>query len=38
MQIFMPSLDQIPKNKTQDISLEWLKHRNLPPPADVTSK
>ena len=34
VQIFMPDLDNLPKNKgTQNISLEWLKHRNLPPPA-----
>ena len=27
------------KNKgTQNISLEWLKHRNLPPPPDITAK
>jgi hypothetical protein len=39
LQIFMPDLDTLPKNKgTQSISLEWLKNRNLPPPADVTSK
>ena len=39
LQIFMPDLDTLPKNKGgQSISLEWLKHRNLPPPPDVTSK
>lgn len=39
LQIFMPDLDNLPKNKGgQDISMEWLKHRNLPPPLDVTSK
>jgi hypothetical protein len=38
MQIFMPSLDQMPKNKNQDVGLEWLKHRNLPPPPEVTSR
>jgi len=38
LQIFMPDLDQIPHNKaTQDISIEWLKNRNLPPPPDITS-
>jgi hypothetical protein len=38
LQIFMPDLDQLPQKKTaQNISLEWLKHRNLPPPPDVTS-
>jgi hypothetical protein len=35
LQIFMPDIDKIPRNAAnQDISLEWLKHRNLPPPAD----
>ena len=39
LQIFMPDLDTLPKNKgSQEISMEWLKHRNLPPPPDVTSK
>lgn len=39
LQIFMPDLDTLPKNKgTQNISMEWLKHRDLPPPPDVTSK
>jgi len=40
LQIFMPDLDDMrQKGKgTQSISLEWLKNRNLPPPADVTSK
>lgn len=40
LQIFMPDLDTLPKNKgaAQNISLEWLKHRNLPPPPDVIAK
>jgi hypothetical protein len=39
LQIFMPSLEQIPADKkNHSISMEWLKHRNLPPPADVTSR
>ena len=39
LQIFMPDLDTLPKNKgVQSISLEWLKHRNLPPPPDVIYK
>jgi hypothetical protein len=39
LQIFMPDLDTLPKGKgIQNINLEWMKHRNLPPPADVTSK
>ena len=38
LQIFMPSLSQIPHNKAnQNISIEWLKNRNIPPPADVLS-
>jgi hypothetical protein len=39
LQIFMPDLDNLPKNKGgQSISMEWLKHRNLPPPSDITTK
>jgi hypothetical protein len=39
LQIFMPDLDKIPPNKSnQNISLEWLKHRNAPPPPEFTSK
>ena len=39
LQIFMPDVDSLPKNSgSQNISMEWLKHRNLPPPPDVTSK
>jgi hypothetical protein len=39
LQIFMPDLDNLPKNSgSRNISMEWLKHRNLPPPPDVTSK
>ncbi len=39
LQIFMPSLDQIPpEKKNHSISMEWLKHRNLPPPSDITSR
>ena len=39
LQIFMPDLDNLPKNnKGQTISMEWLKNRSLPPPPDVTSK
>ncbi len=37
--IFMPDLDNLPKNSSsRNISMEWLKHRNLPPPPDVTSR
>jgi len=39
LQIFMPDLDTIPhNNKNQSISMEWLKNRNVPPPADLTSR
>jgi hypothetical protein len=37
--IFMPDLDNLPKNSgSGNISMEWLKHRNLPPPPDITPK
>ncbi len=37
LQIFMPDLGDIPKNKTtQNISIEWMKNRNQPAPADVS--
>jgi hypothetical protein len=36
LQIFMPDIDKIPRNRaTQNISLEWARNRNIPPPADV---
>jgi hypothetical protein len=39
LQIFMPDLDKIPKNTAnQNISIEWLKNRNTPPPPDVASQ
>jgi len=39
LQIFMPSLEQIPADKkNHKISMEWMKHRNMPPPPDVTSR
>jgi hypothetical protein len=39
LQIFMPDLDTLPKSKAnQNISMEWLKHRNMSPPPDITSK
>ncbi len=39
LQIFMPSLEEIPADKkNHKISLEWMKHRNMPPPPDVTSR
>jgi len=39
LQIFMPDLDELPQNKGKsNTSVEWLKNRNAPPPADVTSR
>jgi hypothetical protein len=39
LQIFMPDLDTIPHNNVnQNISIQWMKNRNLPPPPDVASK
>jgi hypothetical protein len=39
LQIFMPDLRDIPQNKaTQNISIEWFKNRNIPPPPNVISK
>ena len=38
LEIFMPDLRDIPASTTtQNISIEWMKNRNLPPPASVTS-
>ncbi len=37
--IFMPDLDGLPRNKAnQNIGMEWLKNRNMAPPADITSR
>ncbi|MFL6354399.1 MAG: hypothetical protein ACJ74Z_21460 [Bryobacteraceae bacterium] len=39
VQIFMPDLREIPQDKaSHNISIEWLKNRNIPPPPDVVSK
>lgn len=39
LQIFMPDVDELPHTKAnQNISIEWLKDRNQPPPPDVTEK
>lgn len=39
MQVFMPDLDELkPKKATQDISIEWMKNRNISPPPDVAPK
>jgi hypothetical protein len=39
MQIFMPAVDNTtkPKKERQEISLEWIRNRNVSPPADVLS-
>ncbi len=39
LEIFMPDLDEVPHKKaTQSVTLEWLKDRNRPVPADVSAK
>lgn len=39
LQIFMPDLNKIPQTKeNKDISMEWIKNRNIPPPPGVTPK
>jgi hypothetical protein len=39
LQIFMPDLDILAKKgEAPNLSLEWLKNRNLPPPPDIPSK
>ena len=39
MQIFMPDLDPGKSKKVrQDVSIEWMKNRNVSPPADVMSR
>lgn len=39
LQIFMPDLRDIPRNKTtQNIGIEWFKHRDVAPPPDVFPK
>lgn len=39
LQIFMLDWDKIPSKKTgQNVGLEWLKNRNLPPPEQLVSK
>jgi hypothetical protein len=35
LQIFMPGLDKVPPRANKDISVQWMKNRNLPPPPDV---
>ena len=36
LQIFMPDIDKIPHNRAnQNISLEWTRNRNIPPPPEV---
>lgn len=39
LQIFMPDLETLPHNKAvQNISIEWMKNRNLPPPSDIMNR
>ncbi len=39
LQIFMPDRRELPQTKeTQNISIEWFKNRNAPPPASVMKK
>jgi hypothetical protein len=39
LQIFMPDLDELPHTKAnQNISMEWLRNRNIPPPADISAR
>jgi hypothetical protein len=39
LQIFMPDLDNIPRNaNTKKISLEWMKNRYAPVPKSVTRR
>ncbi len=39
LQIFMPDVSKLPRTMAnQNISIEWMKDRNKPPPADVTQK
>jgi hypothetical protein len=39
LQIFMPDFSLIPKNKqNESIGIEWMKNRNVPPPAAVAAK
>jgi hypothetical protein len=40
LQIFMPDLDELRSQKkiSPNVSMEWLKNRNSPPPRDITSK
>lgn len=36
VQIFMPDIDKIPRNRAnQDIGLQWARNRNIPPPPEV---
>lgn len=38
LQIFMPDRREVKEKAAQDISIQWMKNRNLPPPEDVTPK
>lgn len=35
LQIFMPDVSDVKTKRAQEISLEWLKNRNMAPPAEV---
>ncbi len=39
LQIFMPDMRDVPPSKAnKNISIQWMKNRNVPPPPEVTSK
>ena len=39
LQIFMPDLDRLPRNRaTRNIGIEWMKNRNIPPPPEVVNR
>ena len=39
LQIFMPDMDKLPLTKgNQNMSVPWVKNRNVAPPADITAK
>lgn len=38
LQIFMPDVDELPKKTAPNVGMEWVKHRNQPPPPGIYSK
>lgn len=39
LQIFMPDLRDIPPSRVpKDLDMQWMRNRNVPPPASITSK